>query len=214
MPVAKRRGELTKQEELNYLVTWFDEFSEMQKSDFFKIILKKYAGSNLDTELIASAIEALKVADRPPTIFQCRMKLFDNWFANWSDEEKEDLLIRLKNLDSQFMETFQGTLDGKELEEETFKQPILQLYPTKEATTTNGHVSPANVPQTISIKQTNGNGIVTNGEPETPSPTQEGGDEPEPQSNGTSTEQNGIVESPVESSTEPIVEPTIVEVEG
>lgn len=125
MPGASKR-ELTKQEELNHLINWFGEFSEMQKSDFFKIILKKYASSNVNVDLVESAIKDMTVNDRPPTIFQCRMKLLDDWFANWSDEEKEDLLIRLKNLDSAFMDIFQSTLDGvTPLEEEIFRQPLI-----------------------------------------------------------------------------------------
>lgn len=151
MPGASRRGALTRQEELGYLVTWFTEFSEMQKSDFFKIILAKYAGSNVDAELVASAVSELHVSDRPPTIFHCRMKLFGDWFANWSDEEKEELLIRLKNLDSSFMETFQKTMDGSPLEEESLRQPILQLRPACELAAAN-HAA----------KQMNGNG-TTNG---------------------------------------------------
>lgn len=176
MPGASRRGELTRQEQLGFLVTWFAEFSEMQKSDFFKIILKKYAGSNVDAELVASAVKDLEITDRPPTIFRCRMKLFDDWFGSWSDEEKEELLVRIKNLDSSFMETFQGTLDGKPLEEAALRQPILQLRPESELSGAN-HVA----------KQVNGNGIsATNGgcsSPEaasTPSPVEETVASPEP----------------------------------
>lgn len=171
MPGASKR-ELTKPEELNFLINWFSEFSEMQRCDFFKIILKKYASSNVDADLVTSAIKMMQVNDRPPTIFHCRMKLFDDWFTNWSDEEKGDLLVRLKNLDAAFMNAFQNTLDGvSPLEEDTFRQPILPILDTV--------VPPRPVSESDSnacsvTKTVNGNG--TNGcsqETASPSPTEE-----------------------------------------
>ena len=160
MPGAKRHGELTRSEELNYLVNWFSEFSEMQKSDFFKIIVKKYAGSVVDENTITNALLSLKLTDRPPTIFHCRMKLFDEWFTNWSDEDKENLLLRLRNLDSQFMDFFQSLLDGNPLDEETFCQPILQLRPTTDTKLDN-------------LKQLNGNGTNGCSDTSTPSPVED-----------------------------------------
>jgi hypothetical protein len=38
------------------------------------------------------------------------MKLFNEWFTQWSDEEKHQLLIRLRNIDSKFMSQFDETL--------------------------------------------------------------------------------------------------------
>jgi hypothetical protein len=38
------------------------------------------------------------------------MKLFNEWFIQWSDEEKHQLLIRLRNIDSKFMSQFDETL--------------------------------------------------------------------------------------------------------
>ncbi|KAI1295585.1 Uncharacterized protein HDE_05416 [Halotydeus destructor] len=151
--IARRGTDLTRPEELNYLIGWFREFSEMQKSDFFKIILKKYGGNTIDSVLIEAALKDMVIGDKPPSIFLCRMKLFDDWFANWSDEEKEDLLIRLKNLDSSFMDIFQQTLDGKTIDEEIFRQPILQLSPVtdvNEKLRINGNCSVSGVDSTVS----------------------------------------------------------------
>ena len=40
------------------------------------------------------------------------MKLFSEWFAQWSDEEKQELLVRLRNINSQFMDEFQANIDS------------------------------------------------------------------------------------------------------
>ena len=52
------------------------------------------------------------MSDRPASIFQCRMKLFNEWFGQWSDEEKQELLVRLRNVNSKFMDQFQVNLES------------------------------------------------------------------------------------------------------
>ena len=113
MPTGSNKGNLSKSEELTYIATWFSEFSAMQKDDFLEIVLKKYRGSNGEVpDGISNGLHSLEVTDRPPSIFQCRMKLFNEWFMNWSDEDKENLLTRLENVDSQFMNRFRKSLEG------------------------------------------------------------------------------------------------------
>ncbi|CAG2174349.1 unnamed protein product, partial [Oppiella nova] len=85
---------------------------EMQTQDFMKCLVQKYSncGQQSDNALI-NGFNNLGVSDRPASIFQCRMKLLSEWFAHWSDEEKAELLIRLRNIDSTFMDEFQANLD-------------------------------------------------------------------------------------------------------
>ncbi|RWS12310.1 uncharacterized protein B4U79_14221 [Dinothrombium tinctorium] len=117
MRIGHNNGVITRSEEMAYLATWFAEFSEMQKDDFFKILVNKYGGADCDDTATAAAsmvngVNGLQVNDRPPSIFKCRMKLFNEWFTNWSDEEKQDFLIRLKNIDADFMDKFYKQLDN------------------------------------------------------------------------------------------------------
>ena len=137
--MSTNRGGVTSDGETDLIVKWFTEFSEMQKSDFFKILLKKYGGTKLDSDLIASLLKDVQVTDQRPTIFKCRVKLFDEWFSNWSDEQKETLLSRLATADEDFMIAFRHVLDGDDLNEEHLRQPIINLPGiTGKATTTNG----------------------------------------------------------------------------
>lgn len=99
------RGPPGKLEQLQYLLEWFQEFSSLQKEDFLHILTDKYSQCNLST--FPESLGSLQVGDRPPSIFQCRMKLFTEWFNNWSDEEKAELLIRLKMSDKNFMMKFE-----------------------------------------------------------------------------------------------------------
>ncbi|XP_076314232.1 uncharacterized protein C14orf119-like isoform X2 [Tachypleus tridentatus] len=94
-----------KMEQLQYLLEWFQEYSSLQKEDFLLILRDKYAPGNPGT--LSDSLRAVQLADRPVNIFQCRMKLFSEWFSSWSDEEKAELLLRLKMLDKSFMEKFE-----------------------------------------------------------------------------------------------------------
>lgn len=43
---------------------------------------------------------------RPPSIFQCRMKLFTEWYRAWSESDRIEFLLRFKNIDSGFLSEF------------------------------------------------------------------------------------------------------------
>ena len=62
--------------------------------------------------MICVVFRSTDVSERPASIFQCRMKLFSEWFFQWSDEEKQELLIRLRNIDSKFMDEFQSNIES------------------------------------------------------------------------------------------------------
>lgn len=109
------KGPIGKAEQLDYLVQWFLEYSEMQKDDFLHVLLEMYSPG--DGNCIANCVNNIDISgDRPPSIFQCRMKLFREWFVNWSDEEKSELLTRLERLDEKFMEKFREDSGPAELE--------------------------------------------------------------------------------------------------
>lgn len=104
------RGPPTKADQIDYLVQWFQEYSDLQREDFLSILVDKYTIN--DSEVISEALKNMNVADRPPSIFQCRMKLFNEWFDTWEEEEKEELMHRIKTLDSLFIEKFQNSLEN------------------------------------------------------------------------------------------------------
>lgn len=90
---------------MDYLVTWFREYSELQRDDFLKVLVEKYA-PNSPADCLADNLNHMGMGDRAPSIFQCRMKLFDEWFQSWSDEEKSGFLDRLRIADANFVAQF------------------------------------------------------------------------------------------------------------
>ena len=100
---------LSNDAQLRYIIEWFQEWSEMQRGDFLGILLEK---SSLVNGLL-SGIEGLcsKVdLDRPPSLFQCRVKLFREWSQNWSQQEKDTLISSIKNIDPKFAEQYDQRL--------------------------------------------------------------------------------------------------------
>lgn len=91
--------------EIQCVTHWFSGWSLMQKQDFLKDLLDKLVPDNVDT--LFDSMKGLGVQDRPPSIFECQLKLFTEWFAEWSDSERNDFLLRLRTLDSEFVKSFE-----------------------------------------------------------------------------------------------------------
>lgn len=103
------RGPPSKPEQLEYLIQWFLEYSDVQKDDFLLILVEKFSLN--DESALSDSLKILNMTDQPPSIFQCRMKLFNEWFANWSDEEKTELLNRVGSIDEKFLQRFHDCTD-------------------------------------------------------------------------------------------------------
>lgn len=88
--------------QLRYTVQWFHEWSEMQRGDFLPILAQKLAPGNYINGLL-SGVETLSCNEgRPPSLFQCRVKLFREWFESWSQAERDQLLNHIKSMDPAF----------------------------------------------------------------------------------------------------------------
>jgi len=97
---------LSNQAQIRYVIEWFQEWSEMQRDDFVGILMESWSASGLVNGLL-SGIESLSKEDtRPPSIFQCRTKLFRDWSQNWSEQEKNLFITSIKNIDPKFAEKY------------------------------------------------------------------------------------------------------------
>uniref|UniRef100_A0A8D8R6A7 Uncharacterized protein C14orf119 n=1 Tax=Cacopsylla melanoneura TaxID=428564 RepID=A0A8D8R6A7_9HEMI len=97
--------------QLRYLNQWFTEWSEMQRYDFLPILLNKFSTQSKINGIIPS-LESLSTEEnaRPPSLFQCRIKLFNEWTTNWSDNDKEQFINSLKNIDEEFLKKYEEEL--------------------------------------------------------------------------------------------------------
>lgn len=67
-------------------------------------LLDRALPQNVDT--LFQSLNGLSVQDRPPSIFQCQLKLFGEWFAEWTDKERNDFMVWLAAKDPAFVERF------------------------------------------------------------------------------------------------------------
>ena len=73
-----------------------------------KDLLEKALPCNVDA--LFDAMDSLNVRDRPPSIFQCQMKLFTQWFEEWSPKDRNVFMNKLQQMDPVFIQTFNEKL--------------------------------------------------------------------------------------------------------
>ncbi|XP_046628180.1 uncharacterized protein C14orf119 [Neodiprion virginianus] len=115
---------LSNQAQLRYVVQWFQEWSEMQRGDFLGILIEKCGPARLVNGLVSSleSLACKEDAGKPPSLFECRVKLFREWSQNWSPQEKESLLSSIKNLDPKFAEKYEEKVANGDDADEHFER--------------------------------------------------------------------------------------------
>lgn len=66
--------------QIRYLIQWFNEWSELQRSDFLPILTEKYA-NKVYMNGIVNNISGVNCQDKPMSLFECRV-IMTKWF--WS----------------------------------------------------------------------------------------------------------------------------------
>uniref|UniRef100_A0A1B0DE21 Uncharacterized protein n=1 Tax=Phlebotomus papatasi TaxID=29031 RepID=A0A1B0DE21_PHLPP len=100
---------LTMDGELNYIVQWFNEWSELQRQDFLPILLECLSPEPYVNGLVGGMAEA-SCNDKPMSLFQCRVKLFREWSSKWPQNIKEKLSEKVAEIDPGFGDKFTSEL--------------------------------------------------------------------------------------------------------
>lgn len=110
--VSNNRADLSGDQRMNYFLAWFNQWSELQKSDFVKVLSEKMCGgtesmSTMVNGGVSNGFDSLNMnggdeVKRPPSLFACQIKLFREWFSGWSDDQKNYLVMRLQAVDGEF----------------------------------------------------------------------------------------------------------------
>lgn len=105
---------ISKEAQLRYMTSWFQEWSEMQRSDFLEVLLKFWAPPEKLMNGLLSEMENLSCegSDRYPSLFQCRVGIFRKWSNTWTQSEKDSFLASLKDMDSKFVEKYEERLSA------------------------------------------------------------------------------------------------------
>lgn len=97
--------------QIRYILQWFQEWGDMQRGDFLPVLIEEFH-KKTNINGIVSSMDATNLKDRPPSIFQCRIKLFKEWCENWNLSEKEQLINELRSIDADFMAKFDEQVQG------------------------------------------------------------------------------------------------------
>lgn len=122
---------LTADREFRYVVQWFTEWSDFQREDFVPVLATYLAQGNPGGPVyvngIISGMANVSGQDKPMSLFQCRVKLFNEWIIKWPESNREKLLERLTELDPEFGKRVQQELAGERNTVET-DEPGLEYY--------------------------------------------------------------------------------------
>jgi len=125
--ISNQRAELNNDQQMNYLLAWFNNWSDLQKEDFVPVLAEKmsskWAAVNGLTEDLKTMM-AVTNSGRPVSLFQCQVNLFKDWVVAWSDDQKNYLILRLKDIDQGFSSKYEHYLEyGKDSPIKDFFEP-------------------------------------------------------------------------------------------
>lgn len=70
--------------QIRYLVQWFNEWSELQRSDFLPIVAEKFTEKTYVNGLVNN-MSNVNCQDKPMSLFQCRVSknlILQFWWSN------------------------------------------------------------------------------------------------------------------------------------
>jgi len=122
--VSNQRADLSSDQQMNYLLSWFVNWSDLQKEDFVPVLAEKMSNKWATVNGVCDELQSLGVEGRPVSLFQCQVSLFKGWVTAWSDDIKSYLLLRLKDIDGVFSRKYEHFLEfGKDSPERDFFEP-------------------------------------------------------------------------------------------
>jgi len=123
--VSNQRAELTNDQQMNYLLAWFTKWSDLQKEDFIPVLAEKLSSKWATVNGVTDSFSSLSMDNnRPPSLFQCQVKLFTDWVVVWSDDQKNYFIIRLKDIDQGFSKKYEHYLEfGKDSPDRDYFEP-------------------------------------------------------------------------------------------
>ncbi|XP_026735238.1 uncharacterized protein C14orf119 isoform X1 [Trichoplusia ni] len=98
---------LTSEAQLRYILQWFGEFSELQREDFLPVLA---AARGDKPDQLAASLATIACHDKPVSLFQCRIKLFNEWFPTWAEEEQDRVIKGVTEIDPDFGTKLQDLL--------------------------------------------------------------------------------------------------------
>ncbi|OCU01277.1 hypothetical protein XELAEV_18007066mg [Xenopus laevis] len=97
-------------QEMRCVLHWFSDWSESQRSRFLQDLVCKAVPGKLC--LLLDGLGSLQLSAPPPSLFQCQLRLWDQWFQGWDEDERNQFLHRLEEQDPGFVAKFYEEVAG------------------------------------------------------------------------------------------------------
>ncbi|XP_017400020.1 uncharacterized protein C14orf119 homolog [Cebus imitator] len=93
-------------QEMKCVLHWFANWSGPQRERFLEDLVAKAVPGKLQPLL--NSLEQLSVsgANRPPSIFECQLYLWDQWFRGWAEQERNEFVRQLEFSEPDFVAKF------------------------------------------------------------------------------------------------------------
>ncbi|KAK7826535.1 hypothetical protein U0070_017116 [Myodes glareolus] len=91
-------------QEMKCILHWFASWSGPQR-DLQDLVAKAVPGK---LQPLLDGLEQLSVsgANRPPCIFECQLRLWDQWFRGWAEQERNEFVRQLEVSEPDFVAKF------------------------------------------------------------------------------------------------------------
>ncbi|GCC41155.1 hypothetical protein chiPu_0025402 [Chiloscyllium punctatum] len=92
------------EQELCCVLHWFGSWSPCQRRVFVGELVKRAVPGKVCCLL--EGLSGLALTDRPPTLFQCQLRLWARWFDSWTEDQQNQLVSRLEESAPQYAAQF------------------------------------------------------------------------------------------------------------
>jgi len=96
--------------QVRFVAEWFGGWSALQREDFVASLTRGMRPEHFMNGSLCDHLTSLNLTPRPPSIYHCQVKLFLDWVAQWSPEERQTLLDLLRAQDAAFYASYSSAL--------------------------------------------------------------------------------------------------------
>jgi len=122
--ISNQQNQLNNDQQMNYLIAWFNNWSDLQKEDFVPVLAERMSSKWAAVNGLTEDMKNLNTGSRPVSLFQCQVTLFKDWVMAWSDDQKNYLNLRLKDIDQVFSKKYEHYLEfGKDSPDKDYFEP-------------------------------------------------------------------------------------------
>ncbi|XP_002728412.1 uncharacterized protein C14orf119 homolog [Rattus norvegicus] len=89
-------------QEMKCVLQWFASWSGLQWERFLQDLVAKAVLGKMQSLLDGLEQLSVSATSQPPCIFECQLRLWDQWFRSWAEQEGNDCVSQLEVREADF----------------------------------------------------------------------------------------------------------------